>query len=238
MSFIDYFDQVKIINMASRTDRRMETEAEFARYQFPINTDSVSFFDAITPDTPLNFPSRGARGCFLSHLTILTAAAGEKLNKLFILEDDIQFSKHVDIDGKQAAHALETLDWDIAYFGHMLKSSATKPHWKAVTEPMLLSHCYAVNCTAIKRLALFLEEMKARPAGHPQGGPMHYDGALNTFLAQNKDIKAYYYSQNLGYQRSSKTDIHQSSIIDNHPLMKPFAGTYRAIKRACLRLTR
>jgi GR25 family glycosyltransferase involved in LPS biosynthesis len=238
MSFLDYFDQVKIINMPSRTDRRMETEAEFARYQLPINTDKNSFFNAITPDTPLDFPNIGARGCFLSHLTILTAAADKKLTKLFLLEDDIQFSNQINEDGKQAVLALESLDWDIVYFGHLLKSSPISPHWKAVTEPMLLSHCYAVNGKAIKRLALFLEEMKARPAGHPQGGPMHYDGALNTFLAQNKDIKAYYYSKNLGYQRPSKTDIHQSSIIDNNPLIKPFTSTYRAIKRAYLRLTR
>lgn len=237
MSFIDYFDQTRIINMASRTDRRRETEEEFLRYQLPINTEKVCFFKAITPDTPDGFPNIGARGCFMSHLTILEAAVKAKANTLFLLEDDIQFSNQISEYGQQATEALGRTDWDIAYFGHLLASSSNDPHWKPVTEPMLLSHCYAVNGATIEKLAKFLRQMLERPAGDPQGGPMHYDGALNTFLSQNKDVKAYYYSKNLGYQRPSKTDIHQSSVIDRNPLIKPLANLYRRLKRAYLRLT-
>lgn len=236
MSFIDYFDQTRIINMKSRTDRRKETEDEFLRYQLPINTKNVRFFDAITPDTPNNFPNIGARGCFMSHLSILETAAKTNPRRIFLVEDDIQFSNQIIEFGSRATESLETTDWDIAYFGHLLKSSSTSPHWKAVSEPMLLSHCYAVNGATIERLAHFLRQMLERPAGDPQGGPMHYDGALNTFLAQNPDIKAYYYSKNLGYQRPSKTNIHQNSIIDRNPLLKPLSQTYRAAKRIYLRL--
>ncbi|MGS2718063.1 glycosyltransferase family 25 protein [Eionea flava] len=237
MSFIDYFDQTRIINMKSRTDRRQETEEEFQRYQLPVNTDKVQFFNAITPNTPDSFPNIGAKGCFMSHLTLLETAIEENANTLFLLEDDIQFSNQILEHGQKATDALKETDWDIAYFGHLLKSSSTSPHWKPVSEPMLLSHCYAVNGRAIKKLAEFLRQMLTRPAGDPKGGPMHYDGALNTFLSQNSDIKAYYYSKNLGYQRPSKTDIHQSSIIDRHPLLKPASKYYRKLKQAILRAT-
>ena len=57
MNLIDQFDEVKIINMRSREDRRAETEEEFARYKLPINTKNVSFFDAITPSESLDFPN-------------------------------------------------------------------------------------------------------------------------------------------------------------------------------------
>jgi glycosyl transferase family 25 len=222
--------------MTTRDDRRSETEEEFARYKLPINTEKVSFFSGITPKEPLNFPNTGTRGCFMSHLTILDAA--KRTGKILILEDDIQFSNQITRYGEEAAKSLDDLDWGIAYLGHQLDSSDKEPHWEAVNKPMLLAHCYAVNGKVIDRLTHFLKNMLDKPSGHPQGGPMHYDGALNTFLAQNTDIKAYYYSKNLGYQRPSKTDIHQSSIIDRNPLLKLFSKMYRTIKRAYLRLTR
>ena len=35
MTMIDFFDRTRIINLASRSDRREETDAEFAKYGFP-----------------------------------------------------------------------------------------------------------------------------------------------------------------------------------------------------------
>ena len=36
-----------------------------------------------------------------------------------------------------------------------------------------------INAPAIGPLIAYLERMVARPAGHPEGGPMHVDGAYS-----------------------------------------------------------
>ncbi|MFZ4537061.1 glycosyltransferase family 25 protein [Propionivibrio sp.] len=238
VTVIDHFDRVEIINMTSRLDRRRETEAEFAQHGFPINTEKSRFFPAITPQDAACFPNRGVRGCFLSHLNVLASARDDQLRHILVLEDDISFSSTIKTLGAQAVAALEGVDWDIAYLGHALDNLPGQPEWLPVTSPMLLAHCYAINGRTLTRLVGFLEQVLQRPPGHPEGGPMHYDGALNTFIQQNPQIKAYYFSKNLGYQRPSRTDLHEVSIIDRSLVLRQFAGLYRAAKRAYLKLRR
>ena len=235
MNVIEYFDRVQIVNMAIREDRRRETEDEFAANSFPINTDSVGFFEAITPEEADEFPNRGAKGCFMSHLTILQDAEARGLNNVLLLEDDLSFSKHVVEYTEVALGALKDMDWDIVYFGHAIKNDPDTTEWKEVTGRMLTSHFYAVNGKTISRLTEFLKQMSERPCGHPEGGPMHYDGALSTFMSQNDDIKGYYFSKNLGYQRPSKTNIHEPSAVDTNIFLKPLIGMYRKFKQFYLR---
>ncbi len=237
MSFIDYFDQVQIINMASRLDRRKETLIEFARYRLPISTEQVSFFEAFTPSTPAGFPNNGARGCFLSHLAILKNAESVRARNVLILEDDVAFSKHIIELGNLAMNQLNKMDWDIAYLGHMRGNDESEPHWKKVDGEMLQSHFYAVNGKTLNKMIRCFETILSRPPGHPDGGPMHYDGAINTFVMQNPEINAVYFSKNLGYQRPSKTNIQTTSVLDANPLLKPTADIYRRLKLSLLRAT-
>ncbi len=231
MNVIAYFDRVRIINLALRKDRRSQTTSEFEKHGFPINTEKVNFFDAISPNEPEGFPNPGVRGCFLSHLKVLEDAYRMNSVNTLTLEDDIQFSKYISRYGVLAIKSLQNLDWDIAYFGHNIQNTKDgKASWKRVDQPMLLAHFYAVNGKALGKLTRFLRCILERPPGHPDGGPMHYDGALNTFMQQNHDIRAYYYSINLGYQRPSKTDLHGTSIVDKYSLLKPLSILVRSIK--------
>ena len=100
MNVIDYFDRARIINIASRKDRRLETEEEFARNGFHIDDEKVGFFKAVTPTEGEGFPSVGVRGCFLSHLGVLEEAMRLDLKNILILEDDIQFSRRISQYGK------------------------------------------------------------------------------------------------------------------------------------------
>ena len=238
VTVIDHFDRTEIINMTSRLDRRRETEDEFAQHGFPINTEKSRFFEAITPEDAAGFPNRGVRGCFLSHMNVLASARDDQLRHVLVLEDDISFSRNIKTLGAQAVAVLDELDWDIAYLGHALDKVPGEAQWLPVNSPMLLAHCYAINGRTLPRLVNFLEQILQRPAGHPDGGPMHYDGALNTFIQQNPSIKAYYFSKNLGYQRPSRTDLHEVSIIDRSFYLRQFAGLYRAAKRAYLKFSR
>ncbi|MEE1868604.1 glycosyltransferase family 25 protein [Pseudomonas auratipiscis] len=238
MNVIDYFDQTRIINIPSRKDRRVETVEEFSRNGFHIDHKKAGFFEAVKPSEEDGFPSIGARGCFMSHLRIIEDAIRLNLNNILILEDDIQFSKHIGQYGKQAIALLEGMEWDIAYFGHPFEGNANLPGWSVVDRPIHLSHFYAVNGAFLPQLRDFLLQILERPAGHPDGGPMHYDAALNTLIHQRKDVRAYYFTWNLGYQRPSRTDLHELSVLDRTQLLRPIMFMLRKLKSSMLRITR
>lgn len=237
MNVVDYFDQARIINIKSRKDRRLETVEEFTRNGFRIDDEKISFFEAITPTEGNGFPSVGVRGCFLSHLGVLEEAMRLNLKNVLIMEDDIQFSRCIAEYGKQAIESLDGMDWDIVYFGHP-EENAGLPVWKVVDQPIHLAHFYAVNGKCIGKLRDFLLQILERPPGHPDGGPMHYDAALNTLIHSDKDVRAYYFTWNLGYQRPSRTDLHELSFFDRVPVLQPVIGMLRRLKAKNLRRTR
>lgn len=238
LGFLDHFACTRIINMEKRVDRRRETVQEFASHGFPLDTAHVQFFPAIAPESAAGFPSTGAHGCFRSHLAILCDALETKVGNILILEDDIAFTRDIQTTGSAAAQMLEQMDWDIAYFGHDKVSAGDPLRWVRVDQPMQTAHCYAVNRQVLQRLITFLDTVAHRCPGHPEGGPMHYDGALSTFFHQNPDIKAFYCSRNLAYQRPSKTDLHRPSVIDRNAFLRHFAAAYRCVKRAYLKRIR
>ncbi len=238
MNLFEYFDRTRIVNLASRDDRRKETKAEFARYGFPIQTERVQFFEASAPKDAGDFPSPGVRGCFLSHLRIIEEALAAGAPNVLVLEDDICFSNRIVELEASIMEGLNGLDWDIAYFGHTLPVDSGAPRWERLTKPTIQSHFYAVNGKTLPEFSSFLKQMSLRPAGHPDGGPMHYDGALNTFRDQNTHINVYYYTVNLGYQRPSKTDLHQNPFFDRYKVFLPFTRIARWLKTAFMRMTR
>jgi len=237
-SLIPFFDQVRIINLASRTDRRRETETEFTGLGHAIDGNRTAFFDAIAPQTANGFPNAAVRGCFLSHLAVLEEAHSAGAAHVLVLEDDIAFVRDIEALGAEAVRQLDGLDWDIAYFGHAQGSRPGAPTWLPVTGPMQHAHFYAVSRKALSRMIEFLHIVHDRKPGHPAGGPMHYDGALTTFIEQNPDIQAVYISRNLGYQRPSRTDLHPVSLLDRHVLLAPVRFLYRTIKRTFWHITR
>ncbi len=234
-NILEFFARVQIINLYSRKDRRQETELEFQRYGFPINTEKVSFFDAICPTSPEGFSHASVRGCFLSHKKIVEEAQKHGLKNILILEDDICFSKYILEYGAIAIESLKKIDWDIAYFGHNLGHKSSEIAWREVNKPILLAHFYAINGKILQDYSQFLKRILERPPGHPDGGPMHYDGALNTFRQHNPNVKAYYISHSLGYQRPSKTDLHQGSFLDRYKFFNPMMSFLRTTKRYYLR---
>ncbi len=238
MGLFEYFDRTRIVNLAFRDDRRVETEEEFARYGFPIQANGVQFFEASSPNEAAGFPSPGVRGCFLSHQRIIEEALASDAPNILILEDDICFSSRIAELEASIVDELKRLDWDIVYFGHSLPIDSGVPRWEKLTKPTIQSHFYAINGKTLKEFSGFLERMSLRPAGHPDGGPMHYDGALNTFREQSPDISVYYYTLNLGYQRPSKTDLHQTPIFDRYKVFLPFTRIARKLKTMFMRMTR
>lgn len=228
---IDHFDRTHIVNLVSRSDRRKETIEEFRKYGMSIGDNRCDFFPAVKPESANEFPNIGTRGCFLSHLAIIEDAIQKEYGNILILEDDIFFSRKINQYIESALQQLEELDWDIAYFGHPLTDDRKNPHWKILDEPMMMSHFYALNAKTFTHLAQLLKDIEGRPINHPEGGAMHYDGALNFYRSRYPQVKAYYFSKNLGWQRPSKTDVHPNGFLDKSPLLKPVVNTLRSIKK-------
>jgi len=71
---LHYFDQIYIINLETRDDRRKEVEVELANIGISLSHPNVKLFRVKKPTDFEGWPSAGTKGCFLSHLNILKDA--------------------------------------------------------------------------------------------------------------------------------------------------------------------
>jgi glycosyl transferase family 25 len=214
-----------IINLPDRSDRRLEMMRELKRVGW-----TAEFFPAIRPDGPGNFPSVGARGCFLSHLALLKLAMSRQLPSVAILEDDLNFCDEFSRRWASAALALAQQDWAIFYAGHILAEQAEGVVALTPVTPVQCAHFMLINGWALPILIAGLETILSRDAGDPNGGPMHVDGAYSTLRAQNKDLRTLAYFPTMGYQRSSRSDIYEQ-WFDEIGILRPFVSAARKIKR-------
>jgi hypothetical protein len=229
MKIMEFFDHAYVVNLPDRKDRRSQMVRELEKAGMPLTPNKTEIFPAIRPKDDGGFPSIGARGCFLSHLTILQRAREERLANVLIMEDDLRISEQFRTEQEVLVDQLRRTDWDFVYFGHMEKTEETSPATlEPFSGPLRLTHFYGVNGKTFDRLLSFLEELQQRPGGHPDGGLMHLDGAYSTFRAQNPDVITLIASPNLGWQRSSRSDIH-FSWFDRLPLLKQVAGVTRLL---------
>ena len=227
--FFNYFDGTYIINLAERSDRRREMIQEFRRFGMTDLPTKAEFFTAVKPSNPGKFPSLGARGCFMSHLGVLQAAKAQNLDQILLLEDDATFTKNLVRYQTQLLHELQIIPWDFAYFGHHLATD-TDFLLQSYNQPIVQAHFLAIHSRIFDRLIGFLETILDRPAGHPEGGPMHVDGAYSTFRKQNPDINTVVASIPLGFQRSSRSSIANQSWFDALPVTTNMVSLARRVK--------
>jgi glycosyl transferase, family 25 len=230
MNLLDHFPRILIISLPTRQDRRRRVVAELARIGSGLVPGKLDFFDGIRPTEAAGFPSIGARGCFLSHMGVLRQAADEGVSEVLVLEDDIVFNPDFARAAPDAFAKLRTLKWDIAYPGHF--GTITPAHtdlggWVPYTDDLICAHCYVVRGPAIRRLADGLKTIASRPAGHPDGGPMLPDGALNTLRRQNPDIVTLLAKPSLATQGGSPSDISDHRWFDRIPGVRQAIQTFR-----------
>lgn len=233
-SFLAAFDRIAIINLPERADRRRAVTRELHRHGMAVDGARVRFVEAIRPDGPGDFPSTGARGCFLSHLKTLRQAQADGVRRLLVLEDDVMFTPAL-AQAEHLALALAGGGWHLAYPGHVQAALPGPLRWERSSEPLVCAHCYAVPASALPVLVAFLEACLARPAGHPDGGPMHVDGALTVLRRQRPDLVTWVASRSLAGQRSSRSDIIGPSWLDRW-LGTGMAGWVRGLRNRWRRL--
>jgi glycosyl transferase, family 25 len=223
-----------VINLAYRTDRRQAMQRQLSQVGW-----SATFFPAVRPADRADFPSIGTRGCFLSHLAVLKRARDEKVQRLVILEDDVDFVPDFPRQWQSVLPALEAQDWSIFYPGHGL-ASPEKPSGSTAAAPSLTriapergvrcTHFMMLNSQGISTLIGGFEAILSRPAGHAMGGPMHVDGAYSTIRAQHPELGTYAAFPPLGYQRSSRTDVGELKWFDRIGILAPLVDKARNLR--------
>ncbi len=212
-----------VINLKSRPDRKREMEHQLSL----INWDA-RFSDAIRPLDRGAFPSIGARGCFLSHLSVLKNAIGK--GHLIIIEDDVNFVPDFESLWTTTFAELEEKRWSICYLGHLHEKLPQGLNHLKSSESVQCSHFMLFHRGILDTIVDKLEVILSRSAGHPEGGPMHIDGAYSTIRAQNPDIVTYACSPVLGYQRASRTDIGHQKWFDRVKKLRPAVSMLRRFK--------
>ena len=184
-------------------------EAQLKRLGSPPRLGRLEFFPAIRVSAIDDWPSLGARGCFLSHYTVLKQARDRSLRNILVMEDDCEFKPAIPGFEHEIVRTLSESPWDIVYLGYWEEANFSGSTTLVRTHlPIMCAHLYAVNGTILDRIVGFLEDVMQRPDGHPAGGPQHYDGALTMFRQQNKDVVTLIAEPSLAGQRSSRSDIH------------------------------
>jgi glycosyl transferase, family 25 len=231
MRFRDFFDQIRIINLAERTDRRAEMLIELEAAGLHPKTGRVEFQPACKFSDAAGFPNAGYHGCFRSHLGVLTRARDSGASSVLVIEDDLAIAPRFCTDEAALVEQLQSMPWGVVYFGHMLEAPADRPtRLRPHVGGARLLHFYAVNGTYLDRLVEFFEGIRTRPPGHPDGGPMSPDGALDVFLTRNPDVPCHVASPNLGTQRSSRSDL-SPRWFDHVHALRGVVARLRRIKR-------
>jgi hypothetical protein len=228
------FDAIYVINLPTRKDRRAQMVEQFRKVGVDPASPQVVFFDAVRPTDAGNFPSIGARGCFMSHLGVARAALQAGHERILILEDDVNFSH----DFLQRAGALlaelASRPWNALYLGALAVNPppAAQAGWQVLpgTSKVTGSHMIALDKQGIAQLAEHLQIMLDRQPGHPEGGPMHVDGAYNWFRRTRPQLTTLLVEPALGYQRPSRTDIHDLKWFDRVPVLSHLVGWLRAAR--------
>ena len=222
MHVLDYFERIYVINLAHRYDRRREMARQLDEIGLTFDSPGICLFEAVRPESADGFPSIGARGCFLSHLGILKDARERRLDRILILEDDLNFTPDFHAGMNAVVATLKQVDWSIFYGGYAMEPVPQPQNGEAAVlansgDSIKTTHFIAFRGPAITEAAEFLETVLARPPGHPKGGPMHVDGAYGWFRYEFPSKATWLAVPQLGYQRSSRTDIHPLQWFDRIP---------------------
>jgi glycosyl transferase, family 25 len=218
------FDQVRIINLADRSDRRREMVDQLAKIGGL--APNIAFYDAQRPSAAGGFPSVGARGCFDSHLNVLRGAARARAKSLLLLEDDFDFSREGLASASAVLGKLWNTEWDIFYGAHILPNRGRQGLVSiAPDEAVQTASFIAFRGPMLRALVQFLEEILERPQGSPDYGPMHVDGAYTVFRQLHPEYQCFAAFPTLGRQRSSVSDITPSAM-----LLDRWSGTRRVSK--------
>lgn len=211
MTVFKHFDRIRIINLASRKDRRREMERELDRVGLK-NDLRVSYFAAIRPSDAGTFTSIGARGVYESQKQILREAV-QANQSVLILEDDCEFIK-----GAQDCEM--PAGWDIFYGAHY----AANPE-DLQNSDIIGAHMMGFSRNGAKVVSEYLEQLKYDGI-HPP-----IDAAYIWFRRAYPAVATHFAVPSLANQRSSRSDIADLKWYDRMPVIRSGASLLRVMRR-------
>lgn len=198
--------------------------AELHRVGLDDTSPQVTFFPAIRPERPGGFPSVGARGAFLSHLAVLKEARRRGFQRFLVAEDDLCLAEDFCARADRVCAGLSTQEWSIFYGGHRLERQpeSVDPNGLAVLDPATQAECahlMGFRGDAAEEIIPVFEAILGRDPGDPRGGPMHVDGAYNTYRQQRNAFTVAVIPE-LGHQRHSRSDVQHPRWHDRLPVIR------------------
>ncbi len=191
---MDYFERFFIINFVARTDRRDEIAAQLKAIGLSLAATHVELFPAVRPEAADGFPSFGAKGCVMSHLNVLREAQRLGLQRVLIFEDGLDFAKDFNSRIKPFIEQLPRADGSLFYGGYHMQPLACGQVLNGLVEArpdelVGTTHFIAFQGAAIAASVAYLEKTLTRPAGDPDGGPMHVNGVYSWLGEQVRSLK-------------------------------------------------
>ena len=222
-----------MINLESRRDRHREMDRQLRSIGLSLDCRPIELFSAIRPADKGEFDSVGTRGCFMSHLGVLQRAVSGAYARILIFEDDLNFVAGFKERLAAAVAVLDNCPWDLFYGGYLLPDGVTFASGVQYVSPkqaLVAAHFLALSARAVALAAPFLETLLSHKAGDPNGGPMHVDGAYSWLRQANPQLITRIAVPPLGYQRASRTDIHQLRWFDRFPITRHAVSVARIVK--------
>jgi glycosyl transferase, family 25 len=228
-SIFDIFSRKSIINLATRPDRRRRNEAQFSKFGTAPSEAGFVYFDARRFSDRGLFVNSGVRGCFQSHLDLLRAcqASGEPA---LICEDDVSFNMKALVSHKGLSRKIMESRWDIIYFGLCDPLTGQSRGIVPYTGSFNGLHCYAIRPEIAGRAANYFEASLSRLPGHPLGGCIHPDGALNDFRRKNPDVISLISNPFVAEQFSSRSDLGMHPWYDDVKMLRPVLAAFRQLR--------
>jgi hypothetical protein len=207
------FDEVRVVSLPHRIDRRHALDRELARYgAFPI------YLHGVECATNGPFVKRGSHGAFLSHLSLLRWA-GSVGRSILILQDDCTFIPDRRLQRRPASVDIWYGGWESMDAGPVESAR------------LIGAHCIGFSATAARDAAAYLR--RRYDEWRPGDAPLPpVDGLLVEFRWSRPDLRVAF--DLVAIQRASPSDI-SPGRLDRHPIsslvLRPLRQAKTAVKK-------
>lgn len=222
------FGSRRLISMKSRANRRQRIDASLARYDLSLEKLGVEIFDGLVFEEANGFPSKGVRGCFTSHMTLMQECAASGKSML-VMEDDIDFEFDRIAAFGPVASRLQNVNWGLLYLGYLEPKTGGEPRCERYDGGTIGGHFYGVTPEFAQAVGDYMQSCTTRPRGDPIGGPMYRDGAFAMFRQRRPDLSTYLAIPSLGGQFSSRSDL-TPKTYHHWPIVGPLVEKMYEVK--------
>lgn len=198
-----FFDKIYCVNLDQRTDKW-----EVCSKIFSDEGLVVERFSAVDGK---QLPARGRLlpgelGCSASHANILRDMIKNNYSKILVLEDDVEFVKHVQAVFMEKHESIPD-DWDMLYLGgNHIEDPVKLNGWISRIRKTYTTSHYGIKLAMAKKIV-----------DHIEKSPVQVDVLYTQF---QRTSNCYVFNPAIAWQRACVSDIH-NVFVDYTSRMKP-----------------